>query len=225
MKPDQYSNENDELKDLLKQYNNFKNGRKFNFLEEESFIMLIDYFDEADQLPHAFEAVDFAIEQYPFSGALLCKKADLLIMQQRYNEALVLLEKAETFDSNDLNLFILKTDVYLALDNSQKAASVLEEAIKKFTGEEKIELLFELSDVYDDYEEFDKVFDCLSIILEQDPGNEEALYKICFWTDFTGRYDESIKIHNTIIDELPYTHLAWFNLGTAYQGVKLYEKA
>ena len=225
MKPDPYSNENDELKDLLTQYNNFKSGRKFNFLEEESFIMLIDYFDEADQLSHAFEAVDFAIDQYPFSGALLCKKADLLIMQQRYNEALVLLEKAETFDANDLNLFILKTDVYLALDNSQKAASVLEEAIDKFTGEEKIELLFELSDVYDDYEEFDKVFDCLAIILEQDPGNEEALYKICFWTDFTGRYDESIKIHNTIIDELPYTHLAWFNLGTAYQGVKLYEKA
>ena len=60
MKPDQYSNENDELKDLLKQYNNFKNGRKFNFLEEESFIMLIDYFDEADQLPHEGRSFDHA---------------------------------------------------------------------------------------------------------------------------------------------------------------------
>ena len=41
-------------------------------------------------------------------------------------------------------------------------------------------MLFELADVYDDYEEFDKVFDCLRLILEIEPTNEEALYKICF---------------------------------------------
>jgi tetratricopeptide (TPR) repeat protein len=94
-----------------------------------------------------------------------------------------------------------------------------------FEGEEKIELLFELADVYDDYEEFDKVFDCLKIVLEQDPNNEEALYKICFWTDFTGRNEESIRLHKQIIDDFPYSELAWFNLAAAYQGIKLYEKA
>jgi len=79
--------------------------------------------------------------------------------------------------------------------------------------------------VYDDYEEFDKVFDCLNQILQTDPTNEEALYKICFWTDFTGRNDESIRLHLRIIDEYPYSELAWFNLGAAYQGLKLFEKA
>jgi tetratricopeptide (TPR) repeat protein len=55
--------------------------------------------------------------------------------------------------------------------------------------------------------------------------NEEALYKICFWTDFTGRNEESIKLHQRIIDEQPYNALAWFNLAAAYQGLKLHEKA
>ncbi|MEJ7673242.1 MAG: tetratricopeptide repeat protein [Chitinophagaceae bacterium] len=86
-------------------------------------------------------------------------------------------------------------------------------------------MLFELADVYDDYEEFDKVFNCLKLILEQDQTNEEALYKICFWTDYTGRNEEGIRLHQQIIDEHPFTELAWFNLGAAYQGVKLYEKA
>jgi tetratricopeptide (TPR) repeat protein len=85
--------------------------------------------------------------------------------------------------------------------------------------------LFELADVYDDYEEFEKVFDCLKLILEADPNNEEALYKFCFWTDFTGRNEESIKLHKKIIDNYPYNELAWFNLAAAYQGLKLYEKA
>jgi len=80
--------------------------------------------------------------------------------------------------------------------------------------------LFELSDVYDDYENFEKVFDCLKMILEQEPNNEEALYKICFWTDFTGRNEEGIRLHQKIIDEFPFNELAWFNLAAAYQGLK-----
>jgi tetratricopeptide (TPR) repeat protein len=63
------------------------------------------------------------------------------------------------------------------------------------------------------------------MILEDDLNNEEALYKICFWTDFTGRNEESIRLHQHIIDEYPYNELAWFNLAAAYQGIKLYEKA
>jgi hypothetical protein len=46
---------------------------------------------------------------------------------------------------------------------------LLEAALLQFEGDERIELLFELADVYDDYEEFDKVFDCLKLILEEEP--------------------------------------------------------
>ena len=128
-------------------------------------------------------------------------------------------------DSNDINLYILKTDAYLALDQQEKAVELLQNALQLFDGQERIEMLFELADVYDDYEEFDKIFDCLKLILEQEPTNEEALYKICFWTDFTGRNEESIRLHQQIIDDFPYSELAWFNLAAAYQGLKLYEKA
>ena len=215
----------EEMNELLRQYNNFKNGKKFDFIEEESFQRLISYFDENDNLTAALEAVNFAIEQFPYSSSLFVKKADILIATQNYHEGLALLEKAEVLDSNDINIYILKTDAYLALDYHQKATALLEEAIIVFNGEDKIELLFELADVYDDYEDFEKVFDCLQLILEQDPTNEEALYKICFWADYTGRNEESIRIHEKIIDDHPYAQLAWFNLGTAYQGLKLYEKS
>ncbi len=225
MKENDHWEEKEEIKELLRQYNNFKTGKKFTFIEEESFQRLISYFDENDNLSSALEAVNFGIGQFPYSASLFVKKADILIATQNYHEALALLEKAEILDSTDINIYILKTDAYLALDFHEKAAGLLEEAIIVFSGEEKIELLFELADVYDDYEDFEKVFSCLQIILEQDPSNEEALYKICFWADYTGKNEESIIIHEKIIDEYPYSQLAWFNLGTAFQGLKLYEKA
>ena len=220
-----YREDKDELRELLNQYENLRTGRQHTFLEEEAFERIIDHYDEKDQLPKAMEAAEIGIEQFPFSSVLLIKLADLLLAGRKYSDALEILEKAELFDSSDINLFILKTDAYLALDQQLKAVELLEAALLQFEGEERIELLFELADVYDDYEEFDKVFDCLKLILEDDPTNEEALYKICFWTDFTGRNEESILLHTQIIDEYPYSELAWFNLGAAYQGLKLYEKA
>jgi tetratricopeptide (TPR) repeat protein len=225
MKENPYQHGKEEIRELLKQYQNLQNGRSHSFLDEESFEKIIDYFDETEDMAQAVEAVELAIEQYPYSSVLLIKKADLMIATRRYQDALQILSQAEILDGSDINLYILKTDAYLALDQQEKAVALLENALQHFDGDERIELLFELADVYDDYEEFDKIFDCLQLILEQEPNNQEALYKICFWTDFTGRNEECIRIHQKIIDEYPYNELAWFNLAAAFQGLKLYEKS
>jgi tetratricopeptide (TPR) repeat protein len=220
-----FQEDKEEMMQLLSDYENLKAGKSHNFLEEEAYIKLIDYFEDADNLVEAMTASEIALEQLPFSSELMFRKADLLIVNRKYLEALDLLDTASLYDSNNISLYILKTDALLALDRQPEAASILEAALELFEGEEKADLLFDLADVYDDYEEFEKVFDCLMMLLEVDPTSEEALYKICFWTDFTGRYEESIQIHQKIIDNFPYNEIAWFNLAAAYQGLKLYEKA
>ena len=225
MRNDSYRQEREEIKELLVQYDNLRVGRSNSFIEQEGFERLVEYFDEKDNFEDALTVCDYAINQYPNTAVLLLLKANLLIVTKKYAAALELLDESEKLDTSDTNLYILKTDTYLALDMQLKAAEVLENAIGNFEGEEKIDLLFELCDVYDDYENFEKVFDCLVLILKQDHANEEALYKICFWTDFTGRNEESIALHKYIIEEEPFNELAWFNLGAAYQGIKLHEKA
>ncbi|MFM1775687.1 MAG: hypothetical protein RJA53_1297, partial [Bacteroidota bacterium] len=174
MSQNRYQEDRESLKELLQQYRNLKLGRQHQFLEEESFLRIIDYFDEKDNVKEALEAVEIGLSQFPFASALMIKKADLLIVDKRYLEALDILETSELYDNSDIDLYILKTDAYLALDQPEKAAELLEDAIHKFEGDEKVDLLFELADVYDDYESFEKVFDCLVLILEQEPANEEA---------------------------------------------------
>ena len=225
MRNERYRQEREEIKELLLQYENLRAGRPNSFIEQEGFERLVEYYDEKDRFDDAITVCDYAINQYPNTAALLLLKANLLIVTKKYKEALELLNESEALDNLDTNLYILKTDAFLALDMQAKAAKILEAAIANFEGEEKVDLLFELCDVYDDYENFEKVFDCLVLILTQDPANEEALYKICFWTDFTGRNEESITLHKQIIEEQPFNELAWFNLGAAYQGIKLHEKA
>ena len=74
-----YRQDKEELKELLRQFDNLKNGKTNSFIEEDSFERIIDYFDEKEQLSQALEAADYGIEQYPYSSVLLLKKADILI--------------------------------------------------------------------------------------------------------------------------------------------------
>lgn len=218
-------NPDNEINILLQHYRNLRSGNAHGFISEDDFEVIIDYYDSREQLPKALEAANFAIELYPYANSLLLRKADLLLCTGKYKSALRVLEQAELLDSTDINLYILKTDALLANDMPKEAIALLESVLTQFVGKEKIDLLFELADVYDDYDDYDKVFDCLKHILNMNGTNTEALYKICFWADHTKRNEESVVLHQKILDEHPYCELAWFNLGSAFQGLKLYEKA
>jgi len=135
------------MQELLRTYNNLKMGRGHSFMEEDDFELIIDYFDEKDDVQAALEAAENGIQQFPYSSMLLLKKADLQIVAKLYGESLETLDKASVFDTTDINLYILKTDALLALDRQAEAVEVLETALDLFEGDERIELLFELADV------------------------------------------------------------------------------
>src|SRR5688572_24676376 len=132
MKEYPYREDKEDLKELLKQYENLRIGRSHSFLDEDAFEKIINHFDESEELQKALEAVELAVEQYPYSSSLLIKKADILLSLRHYQDALTTLEKAELFDSRDINLYILKTDVWLALDKQEKAVELLEKALLSF---------------------------------------------------------------------------------------------
>jgi tetratricopeptide (TPR) repeat protein len=221
--PDDFNNE--KIDGLLANYKNLLNGFAHDFIDEEDFELIIDHFDNSDNFSAALEAATIAVARFPYSTHLMLKKADFLIGLKKYRSGLSVLKKVASMDPAEPMLYILSVEAHLALDNVEDAEIVFREAAAQFSGNEKIDVIFEISDLFDEYEFFELVFDCMKMILETDGSNEEALHKICFWTDFTGRNEESIQLHQSIIEEQPFNELAWFNLGTAFQGLKLYEKS
>ncbi len=217
--------ERDSLDDLLQRYEGVKKGEASGILEEEEFERVIEYYFQNSNEEQAMLACDIARTYYPFSTSIMLLRAEILTQAQKFGQALKVLDELEQYDQNNLDATLLRSDILLGQFKYDQAALWLEQKSNDFEGKEKIEILLELSDVYDESEEFDAVFDTLKRVIKIDKRNEEALQKICFWADFTKRLEESITLHTQLTEDDPYNALAWFNLGTAYQGLKLYEKA
>lgn len=217
--------EYDSMDELLRQYEQVKNGEATGMMDEESFERVIEYFFQNNNEEQAMLACDIARTYYPFSSSVLLLRAEILTQAQKYGQALKMLDELDQYDQHNLDAILLRSDILMAQLKHDQAAHLLESEIDFFEGKDQVELLLELTDVYDESEQFDAVFDTLKRIITLDKRNEEALQKICFWAEFNDRLDESIKLHETLTDDDPFNALAWFNLGSAYQGLKLYEKA
>ena len=134
--------EGGDIQELMLRFQNLKLGRTNSYIEEDDFERIIEHLDEKDEIGEAIQAANMALDQYPFSALLMIKKADLLLATRKYKEALDLLDTAALYDHKEMNLFILKTDAYLALDMPEQAIVLLQEALHLLEGVERTELLF-----------------------------------------------------------------------------------
>lgn len=222
---DDWDDDSGSMEDLLRDYEQIKQGNSSRFLDEDDYEFIIEYFFQNNNENEAIAACELAQHYYPYSSSIIILKAEVLFQAQKYGQALQALDKADELDQVQIETVLLRSDIYLAQFKYDQAALLLEQHIPLFEGREKTELMLELTDVYDECEEFEAVFETLKRVLEIDPRNEEALHKISFWADFANMQQESVLLHQELVDKDPYNALAWFNLGAAFQGLKAYEKA
>jgi tetratricopeptide (TPR) repeat protein len=213
------------IDELLEEFNKAKRGEKHVRIEENEFDFLISYFESENDKENIELACDIGIEMFPFSSELLLRKTAWLTNQTKFGQALKTLDAVDAIDPNSMEALLMRVDIYCDMNKYEDAIKLLEIECVKKSEADQLEILMELSEIYDELEEFDNVYNSLRRILEMDPNNEEALLRICFWADITNREEESINLHNKIIENNPFNTMAWYNLGTAYQGLKLFEKA
>ncbi len=213
------------METLLQRFEAIRNGSGGGLLDEDEFEKVAEYFFQTNNEEQALLACDIARTYYPFSSSVLLLKAEILTNSQKYGQALKVLDELDQYEAHHIDSVLLRSDIFVSQFRHDSAAALLEGEMPHFKGRELIELLLELADVYDEGEDFEKVFDTLKKVLTLSPRHEEALQKICFWAEFTGRLEESVEMHTELTDKDPYNALAWFNLGAAYQGLKMWEKA
>lgn len=186
---------------------------------------MIEFYLDSEDLASALRATDSGIEQHRYSGSLHERKAQVLVEMKRFPDALKVLEELEGVDPGSMELHFLRADIYTELGKHKLAIEVLCKAEEIGPPDERDDVFVAIAEVYESWERFDKAFDFLKQALELNPKNDDALYRMWFIVNLAENFDDSIRLHRSLIDRHPYSYLAWYNLGQAYFGLSLYEKA
>lgn len=221
-------NENNEsgLDYSVAQFERMLHDETPGFFDADTLEEIIEHYESKDHWDKALLAINYALERYPYSSFFLVKKASILLFYKKFSEVSSLLDHAEQLDSSEINLYLVRSDLFLCLGKHKEAIAVVRKAIKMTSVSEELEALqLELADIYEDCDEYDNVFLCLKETLKLNPKNEEALTRIWYCVEFARNFEESIDFHTSFLEEEPYSYLAWHNLGRAYAELGMTEKA
>lgn len=211
---------------LVAQYEEMQRSDAHTFFELDTLEHIIEYYEDHFEFDKALDVIDLAANQHPYSATVLIKKAQLLIDRKDFEAALLLLEKAQLFAPNELDIILLQAEVYTYLNAYNEAIALLNTALERYTDtDNKIDLLLTIADIYEISGNENKAYLYYKKVLRINPSNEQALSNIDYLVELGKRYNDSIKLHKQIIDQDPYCFLAWYNLGNAYFALEQYEKA
>ena len=214
-----------ELKNLVQDYEQGLENDVPPFHDEETYEQIIEYYEDANQLEKANNVCDIALQHYAFSSELMIRKANLLILEKKFTEALIWIERARSFDPQNMSIYILCSDIYLDEGQPKKAVQSLEQAMKVADENDLPDLFLEIAEVYESSDQYDKALDAVANALKLDPFHQEALHKIWFIVEVTKQFEKSIAIHEEVIERDPYSYLAWYNLAQGYEGLHYYDEA
>ena len=195
------------------------------FFEKTALLDLILFFENDDNIEKAIEVCDFGISQYGSSMEFLFHKSRLLVELGELDEALGYLEKALAYSPGNFDLNLLQAEVWIEFGEFKLAYNILKNLYQSSENAEQCQVLFLLAKIHEINGNFKKMFSILKKALQKDPNHPILLNKIWLAVEMAGLYEESVELHLAIIEDHPYSYLAWYNLGQAYFCLENYETA
>ncbi|MEM9820175.1 MAG: tetratricopeptide repeat protein [Bacteroidota bacterium] len=215
-------NYNDEkrMKVLVSEYEAMSQEGTVGFYEKTVFNRLIEYYEDKNSPEKALEVIEHALSQHCYSVGFYLRKLRLLLDRDSAQEALTCLETAESYAPNNFELQLLKIEALTKLSYYRDVFDLIDRLRATTFGQELAELCYAEAIVFELMDQYERMFFSLQECLRIHPRHERAAQRILWATEFSGKYEESIELHQSIIDEDPYLAAAWYNLGHAYSSLE-----
>ncbi|MCC7302766.1 MAG: tetratricopeptide repeat protein [Bacteroidia bacterium] len=194
------------------------------YFESQDYEEIIEYYFEQNDPPKAMKAIDLGLKQFPFSQAFNIKKAQLLSLQNRTQEALNLIGKVEMMEGHSHELLLTKGGIYSQMGLSDQAIQCYKEAAK-ISSDDIAEVFLYIAYEFESLGSYADAIFYLKKSLTREPSSDTALYEISYCFDTSERSEDAVKYFIAFTDEHPYSQVAWFCLGVSYARLGLFEKA
>jgi tetratricopeptide (TPR) repeat protein len=219
----QLSNEEEEYNLSLSKFESMLKTNKVLFFDSEEFEDIILHYLDLGKASLAKKALKLALEQHPRSTSLMLVQVEILIYDEKLEQAEKILNELYAIEPTNEEIFIQKATINSKRGEHDKAVELLKIALKYTDDLADVYNLIGMEYLFMDSLELarDSFIECLEVDLE----DQSALYNVVYCFEFLDQNQEAIVYLKNYIDKNPYSEIAWHQLGRLHYGVKEYEDA
>ena len=207
----------------LAKFESMLKTNKVLFFDSEEFEEIILHYLDMGKASLAKKALKLGLEQHPRSTGLKLVQVEMLVYDDKLDQAEKLLNELYAIEPTNEEIFIQKANIYSKRDDHEKAVEFLQTALLYTEDYADVYNLIGMEYLFMDSLELAK--ENFIKCLEEDFEDQSALYNVVYCYEFLDQNLDAIEYLKTYIDRNPYSEIAWHQSGRLYYGVKDYENA
>ena len=194
---------------------------KVLFFDSEEFEEIILHYLDLGKPNLAKKALRLGLEQHPKSTGLKLVHVEMLVYEEKLDQADKLLNELFLIEPNNEEIYIQKATIFSKRENHDKAIEYLQKALEFTDDFADVYNLIGMEYLFMDNLEQAKInfIKCL----EEDLEDQSALYNVVYCHEFLDQNQEAIDYLMTYIDLNPYSEIAWHQVGRLEYILKNYE--
>ena len=198
--------ESEEFKEILRQYEESVKSGEHIYMDADDLADIADYYHYNNRIDEAEEAISLAMEYNPEAVGPMLYKAREALEAKDFETAEKYTDKIEPLDA--LEAIYLRAEILIQKNDIDKADSILSEYFKnEVPTDEYADFIKGVVQLYLDYNQFMKAFEWIARITGSDSeGFKELMARTLFGL---GKYKDSEKLFNELIDKNPYSSNYW----------------
>lgn len=219
----QLSEEEDDYNLSLSKFESMLKTNKVLFFDSEEFEEIILHYLDMGKASLAKKALKLALEQHPKSTGLKLVQVEMLIYEDKLDQAEKLLNELFAIEPHNEEVYIQKASICSKRDQHEKAVEILKTALQYTEDYADVYNLIGMEYLFMDNLELAK--ENFIKCLEEDTEDQAALYNVVYCFEFLDQNEEAISYLEKYTDRNPYSEIAWHQIGRLSYGLKKYPEA
>ena len=191
MKKDRFKNFDDEVRELVLDFENTVLRGESQFFDVDELEIIIDYYFEVNDPKPLERAVQYAEQLYPDNTSVRLRRAHLMISREQYRKALSVLNKMREEEPDNTDVAYSLGVANGAVGESKKAIAYFKEAATD--GWMLGRIYANMAEEYYKLKDYDAALDYYRKAMESDSCDDVTIYNyydVCFET---GRVEEAVN--------------------------------
>ena len=205
----------------LKRFEKMLRTDAIYFFDSTEFERIIKHYIDSGKINLAKKAITLGLQQHPATSGLRLLKAEMLIIEEKYSEALQLLNEVEALEPTNEEVFIQKALLLSKKEKHEEAIHLLKKVLE-FSEEDNLDVLSLIGMEYLFLEDFERALLYFKNCLEIDINDFTNLYNIVYCYDMLDQGEDAVAYLIKYIDNKPFSEVAWHQLGRQYALLEKY---